>query len=258
MTINTEADESRHLPEHLYQVVEADLRQKIISGELPNGAQIPTEGELCDNYNVSRITVRRAVQNLTDEGLLYKLRGRGTFVSSAKVSLVNRYGNRPLRRAGLSELSRSGHFSAKKSLGSALIQADAHVAQMLEIAQGEPVQYIERLAFVNNNPAAIDKVYASPAVLANLIDLLVEPASLFDLIENHYGLQVGLEEMTIDASIAGAREAELLSCAVGSPVFLYGHVTRDNDGRVLHYSETTWRADYSSVSYTITSDGRII
>ena len=71
-------------PDLLYSQVENNLRQQIISGELGVGEKIPTELELCERYSVSRITVRRAVQNLVDEGLIYRLRGKGSFVSVPK------------------------------------------------------------------------------------------------------------------------------------------------------------------------------
>ena len=74
-------------PELLYQTVENDILKKIVSGELPGGSQIPTETELCKQYKVSRITVRRAVQNLIDQSLLYRLRGKGTFVNPSKLTL---------------------------------------------------------------------------------------------------------------------------------------------------------------------------
>ena len=74
-------------PELLYQTVENDILKKIVSGELPGGSQIPTETELCKQYKVSRITVRRAVQNLIDQNLLYRLRGKGTFVNPSKLTL---------------------------------------------------------------------------------------------------------------------------------------------------------------------------
>ena len=68
----------------LYLQLEVSLKQKIVTGEYAVGERIPTELEMCEEYGVSRITVRRAVQDLVEEGMLKKLRGRGTFVAVPK------------------------------------------------------------------------------------------------------------------------------------------------------------------------------
>lgn len=135
-------------PELLYQTVENDILKKIVSGELPGGSQIPTETELCKQYKVSRITVRRAVQNLIDQSLLYRLRGKGTFVNPSKLTLKR--GTSTI--FNLSADPQYGDKTTKSILETGLIKADAHIARELKIDNGTVVQRVARLVYIENAP----------------------------------------------------------------------------------------------------------
>ena len=136
-------------PELLYQTVENDILKKIVSGELPGGSQIPTETELCKQYKVSRITVRRAVQNLIDQSLLYRLRGKGTFVNPSKLTLKR--GTSTI--FNLSADPQYGDKTTKSILETGLIKADAHIARELKIDNGTVVQRVARLVISKMPPA---------------------------------------------------------------------------------------------------------
>ena len=198
-------------PELLYQTVENDILKKIVSGELPGGSQIPTETELCKQYKVSRITVRRAVQNLIDQSLLYRLRGKGTFVNPSKLTLKR--GTSTI--FNLSADPQYGDKTTKSILETGLIKADAHIARELKIDNGTVVQRVARLVYIENAPCAIDTVYATQSTLPGLLELLTDNASLFDLIANHYSIATGIEKLKITAGIAGLQEARSEERRVG-------------------------------------------
>lgn len=241
-------------PELLYQTVENDILKKIVSGELPSGSQIPTETELCKQYNVSRITVRRAVQNLIEQNLLYRLRGKGTFVNPSKLTLKR--GTSTI--FNLSSDPQYGDKTRKSILETGSVDADAHIAQELQIENGTPVQRIARLVLIDNAPCAIDTVYATQQSLPGLLGLLTDDVSLFNLIVNHYGLTTDIEKLKITAGIAGLQEANLLGYIVGAPVSVVEHITYSPDGIPLHYSKTVWRADASSFEFSISKDGCLL
>lgn len=241
-------------PELLYQTVENDILKKIVSGELPGGSQIPTETELCKQYKVSRITVRRAVQNLIDQNLLYRLRGKGTFVNPSKLTLKR--GTSTI--FNLSSGPQYGDKTTKSILETGLIKADAHIVRELKIDNGTVVQRVARLVYIENAPCAIDTVYATQGTLPGLLELLTDNASLFDLIANHYSIATGIEKLKITAGIAGLQEANLLGYIVGAPVSVVEHVTYACDEMPLHYSKTVWRADASSFEFSISKDGRLL
>ena len=241
-------------PEHLYQTVENDLLKRIVSGELAAGSQLPTESELCEQYDVSRITVRRAIQDLADKGLVFRLRGRGTSVSSSIIS--PKHSTNVIFNLA-SELQ-YGSTTEKRILESRLVPANRAVSSHLGCDEDAPVQYVKRLVTIDGNPCAIDEVYASTQTLPNLLALLVDGSSLFALIEHHYKITTGVEDLRLTAGLAGKDEAKILSYVVGAPVLLLEHITHDLTGTSLHYSKTLWRADAASFEFRISGDGRLI
>ena len=230
-------------PDLLYAQIEHNLRQRIISGDLSIGEKIPTEIELCEKYSVSRITVRRAIQNLVDEGILYRLRGRGTFVSAPKREI--RKGTKS--HFGYHAFSENGPTPCR-IIEKRLLAADEKLARKLDIGIGEEVQLVRRLMFEDSLPIS---------VIPDFLDTMHEDVHLYELLENHYAIQVGVEELKIDVAIAREDEAKLLSCINGAPLFLLDKTMRSKDGTLVHYSRSLLRGDRASFVFSI-QDGRIL
>ncbi len=248
------ASDSSARPDLLYAQVENSLRQKIISGELEVGDRLPTEQELCEQFGVSRITVRRAVQNLVEEGLIYRLRGRGTFVSAPK---------RVIRKGspnyfGYHAFSDVGGRSPRRVLSRESLVATSRLAKALEIPEGARASMVERLIYEESIPIAIDYVYVSSQLFPNFLEDLGEDMSLYDLLTSTYQRTLGNEELVLNVSTARESEARLLSCFVGSPLYILYKITRDSDGVPLHYSKSVMRGDRASFRFVISPDGRIV
>lgn len=247
------APDSTAHPGLLYTQVENSLRQKIISGELEVGARLPTEQELCEQFGVSRITVRRAVQNLVDEGLIYRLRGRGTFVSAPKHIIRKGSPN----YFGYHAFSEVGGKSPRRVLSRETLSATGRLAKALEIPEGSRVSMVERLIFEESIPIAIDYVYVSAQLFPNFLEDLGEDMSLCSLLTSTYQCVLGNEELVLDVSTARESEARLLSCFVGSPLYVLYKITRDANGVPLHYSKSVMRGDRASFRFVISPDGRV-
>lgn len=239
-------------PDLLYAQIENDLRQKIISGELAVGVKIPTEFELCKTHSVSRITVRRAIQNLVDEGILYRLRGRGTFVAAPKREI--RKGSKS--HFGYHAFSDNGP-SPCRIIEKRAFPADGKLARKLEIGEDTEIQLVRRIMFEDNLPIGIDEVYVPVSIIPDFLDTMREDVHLYELLENHYAVQVGVEELKIDVAIAREDEAKLLSCINGAPLFLLDKTMRAKDGTLVHYSRSLLRGDRASFVFSI-QDGRIL
>ena len=138
----------------LYLQVEADIKNRILSKQYMPGDKLPTENELSDQYNVSKITIRKAIQSLSDEGYVNKVQGKGTFINFKKDKL---YLN---KTSGFKEsLSSLGHASRHDIIQASFLNADEDIAEKLMIPMGTKVVYIERLVWQDNEPIAIDKIY---------------------------------------------------------------------------------------------------
>lgn len=235
----------------LYLQVENELRAKIASGEYAVGAQIPSEEELCESYGVSRITVRRSIQDLVEVGLLRKQRGLGTFVAVPKY-LIEPAG----KPSGFSAfLLDTGHRSPRRILSKQIVTASAELAGRLRIAEGDEVLNVRRLMFEDDAPMAIDSVYVSRARFPRLIDELVGDASFYGILEGSYGVTLGDSDLTLDVSTARTEETHLLGCLAGAPLFIMRKVRYDDGGEPVHYSKTVIRGDRVTYRFLVGRDG---
>jgi GntR family transcriptional regulator len=140
----------RRRPEPLWYQVEEAIRAIVKSGEWATGDQIPAEDRLCALFGVSRITLRHALRNLEESGLLRREHGRGTFVRSA--TLVA--GTRELT-SFTQEMGNIGVVAGSRLLDCSLTTANAAAAGALEIEEGDPIVRIRRLRLGNNEPIGI-------------------------------------------------------------------------------------------------------
>lgn len=240
--------------ELLYSAIEADLRQKILSGQYKAGEKLPTEAELCEAFGVSRITVRRAIQNLVDDDLLRRYRGKGTFVRPKQHPFDKSLQN----NLGFSGLASMGGKAKRHIVESYRMPASVSVAKRLNIPQGNEVQYVKRLGIVDDEPMVLDNIYVSSEFLPTFLDDLKEGYSLYRLLETDYHLELDYADLSFSASIASQDEAELLECFVGAPVLVFNKVTYTTDGKVAHYSKTLIAGDRSSERILISRDGQIV
>ena len=160
----------------LYLQVKADIKNRILSKQYMPGDKLPTENELSDQYNVSKITIRKAIQNLSDEGYVNKVQGKGTFINFKKDKL---YLN---KTSGFKEsLSSLGHASRHDIIQASFLNADEDIAEKLMIPMGTKVVYIERLVWQDNEPIAIDKIYIEDARFPDFITTLSKDRSFYQV-----------------------------------------------------------------------------
>lgn len=172
----------RRLGVPLYYQVMRSLREIVTSSDTAPGDRLPTEAGLMDRYGVSRVVVRQALGILEDEGLIFRVRGKGTFVSDE--------GGReaaPSLSGYLEDLIRQGLPVAVDVLDFGLRPATAEVAEALRVSEGARVLFIKRLRTVDGEPFAVVDAYVPEALGARLRieDLRREP--LMRLLESEAG-----------------------------------------------------------------------
>jgi GntR family transcriptional regulator len=208
-----------------YRAIADELRGRVESGELGAGRLLPSESELSGAYGVSRVTVRKALDLLRDEGLIDARQGFGWFVATDPV-------RQALGRLGTIEeqLEQLGVGSERRVVGFRFVAAPARVRQVLS---ADAVLEVRRVNLADGQPFARVTVWCPEELGARLSHADVEKVPFYELI----GVAIGGATQTIGAAAAHAVDAELLAVPVGSPVLRCERVTRDVDDTPVLVSE---------------------
>jgi GntR family transcriptional regulator len=208
-----------------YRAIAEELRDRVEGGALAPGALLPSESELSATYSVSRVTVRKALDLLRDDGLIDARQGFGWFVASDPVP-------QSLARLGTIEeqLGEMGLESERRIVGFRFVAAPPRVRELLRVAS---VLEVRRVNLADGQPFARVTVWCPEEVGARLSRADVESTSFYELV----GPRIGGATQTIGAAAAGGDDAELLAVPVGSPVLRCERVTRDTEGRPLLVAE---------------------
>ncbi|TDB81385.1 GntR family transcriptional regulator [Micromonospora sp. KC721] len=213
-----------------YRVIAADLTAKIRGGELPPGSALPPQKELSAAYGVTLVTLRQALRQLEDDGLLSQQPGRGTFVASPKAT----YRLDSLR--GLAEdLRAQGRTVSTEILGQAMQRPPAWVAAHLGTAR---VLRLERLRLLAGRPAVHQLSWVRSPAGAKLRDTDLSDTSLYAAVAEH-GIVVHRATEVLRPEVLVAPVAELLRQPVGTPVFLSDRVTYGLDERPILVDRAT-------------------
>ncbi len=223
---------NRDSPIPLYQQLYNILRSQIEFGQLKAGDSLPTEEKLTAAYSISRVTARKALQQLADEGLLVRKPGKGTFVNIPKTE----ESMRTLR--GFAELMIDQHPDQVMDVNAFQIApAAASVAEILALNPGEAVLAIKRRHLVRRRPVALAQIYL-PYTLGKLLTPDdVATRSIYDLLAAKADVIIKRAVQRISATGAGPDNAGLLSVPLGAPLLQVKRVTYDLDERPVEYIE---------------------
>jgi len=228
-------DNSSPLP--LYFQLQEILRKKILNKEFNPGDIIPSEKELEALYKVSRITVRNAINRLVFEDLLVKKQGKGTIVALPK---MQEDGNTTLQ-SFTEKMKKQGKKTSTKVLNVLKIPVTDRLLEHIDVKFDEEIIYAKRLRKVDKEPIALFENYiCSRTGISEKDDFR---GSIFELLENKYGIKIISSEKIIEAGVAGKEEANLLKISTGDPVLIIRYTTYDNYNDRIEYAEGIYRAD---------------
>lgn len=225
-------------PTSLYARIRDELRAQIVAGIYPPHARLPSESELIARYGVSRITVRNALAELEKEGILFKIAGKGVFVSKPKS--FQSLG----RLQGFAE-SMTG-FDCEifnELLSVRTLPADAEVARRLGLAEREPVGELQRVRYLNREPVSLDITYVRAHIGARLAREDLATRDIFLILENDYGIELGFADLTIDALLADSKVANALQINLGDPILRIARLTHTASGEPLDFEYLFCRVD---------------
>lgn len=233
----------RSSPTPLYHQVKQALLSAIHAGEFRASEPLPTEKDLQQLLDVSRITVRRAMGELVAEGYVKRQSGRGTFVVPEKIKWSSsRLG---YLRQDLAEL---GYEVSTKVLDSGLRPAPPHAALKLKIEEGAPIFFLQRLISVDGEPLLVTTGYHNYGPDINLTQEELEASSLFRLMDHYYGGYRA--ERTIEATMATDEEAKILKVKPKAPMLLTELLVESQDGVIRAFVKALYRGDRYKYRHT--------
>ncbi len=241
----------RRAPVPLYYQLKEIIRDKILSGEWVEGMRLPSERELCEQYGVSRMTVRQSITDLVHEGLLYREQGKGTFVRRARI-----YQQLDRLTSFTEDMHNRGQVPNTKVLAAGMYNADSMVAERLQISPGQEVFRLYRLRISNGEPLALELTHIHFPGCERLVAEDLEHNSLYVLLETKYGVSLVEALQEVEAGLAGKEEANLLRISPGSSVLLTRRTTYTNHGHPVEYAVSTYRGDRYTFSTRLVRDWR--
>jgi GntR family transcriptional regulator len=222
----------------LYSRVETVLASEIADGALKVGEQLPTEDSLITRFEVSRITVRRAIQNLVSRGLVEIRRGKGTFVAAPKIT------QELTELSGFVEdMHAVGRKPTARVIGKEIVAADTTVAGQLALTKGERVVRIRRVRLADGVPISFDETYLPLQIGRKIMthNLKVEP--IFSLLERKYDVPLIEAEYKLEAVAAEPEVAAALRVKQGSPVFRIERTSYSTGNQPVDYERLYYRGD---------------
>lgn len=225
-------------PQPMYAQIKEELRRRILDGTYQPHQQLPSEAELMAAFDVSRITVRQALSDLQGEGLIFKIHGKGTFVSKPKA--FQELG----QLEGFGEaMGRHGHETYNKLVSLRTLKAPASVAERLALPAGSSVTEIRRVRLLNREPISLDVSWFDRSIGEKLKRADLAQRDIFSILENQLAQPLGQAELRIEAILADEMLAELLKVQPGSPVLKMDRLTYTQDGRPIDYEHLYYRGD---------------
>lgn len=204
---------------------------------LPPGSPIPTERALAAEFDVSRTTVRQALAELTVEGRLIRVQGKGTFVAKPKVA-------QRLQLSSYTEDMRAqGRQPTSRLLEVVEEPAGHELAALLGARPGATALRLRRLRMADGEPMAIETTHLSLSRFRGLTARLESGGSLYQVLRERFGVELGHAEETIETALASPEEAELLGADVGLPMLLLSRHSFDTEGHPVEWVRSIYRGD---------------
>jgi GntR family transcriptional regulator len=241
-TVDVQLERDSPIP--LYHQLAGQLRSAIESGVLAKGAFLDNELELTDAWQVSRPTVRRAIQELVGAGLLTRRRGVGT-------QIVNDQVRRPLRLSSLfDDLNEAGRKPTTVVLEHRIVPADADVAGALEVPKGHAVVYLKRCRSTDVIKLAILRNWLTVEAAGGITTEEFNSHGLYQLIRAR-GVRPKFATQRIGAALATAADAAALGLPVGSALVTMRRVMKDEKGAVVELGDHLYDAAHYAVEMTV-------
>jgi len=223
----------------LYDLIEQNLRELILRGQLEMGETIPSEWELADLYGVSRLTVRKAVDNLTRQGWLIRRHGVGTFVDHPTITEIS-----PSKLSFTEQMRAIGRMPSSRLISLKVVAVELEVATMLKLEQGDPAVEIVRVRLADDEPILLETSYLSQKRFPGLETATeLTSSSLYEWLSTHYQTKVTVMDQTFEPVLLKDDQAQYLETQPGAPALLSKVRAYTNEAEPIEYSWSVTRGD---------------
>ncbi|WHY91814.1 GntR family transcriptional regulator [Neobacillus cucumis] len=213
----------------LYIQLKESIRSSILNGQLKFGDQIPTELELSEEYKISRITVRKAILDLVEEGYLVKKQGKGTFVNKRKIE------RKIVHFLSFTDACKAnGMKASSKVFKKEIIQPTAKDQERLQLDEGDALLFIQRVRYADESPIMIENNYFSYKDFHSLLNENLDD-SIYKILEEKLNVKPDRAgELTLEIVRATEEEVNLLHTSSGEPLFYMETTVYDENDRPVH------------------------
>lgn len=238
---------NKNIPIPLYYQLKEILLEYIRNHHTDFEEPIPPEVELSEHFGISRPTARQAINELVVEGYLYRVKGKGTFIAKPKINqdfllVLDNFNN---------EMKKKGLTPSTKVLSLKTTESDEKVSKALNIAFGSEVIQLMRLRYADKEPNVFVTTYLPKEKCPGIIDEDMNSESLYNLLEDKYGLVISRATRTVEAILAGEYEAKLLHVEKGAPIQFFESIAYLSDGTPIEYSLAKYRGDRNKFTFDL-------
>lgn len=230
-------------PIPLYYKLYVDLKESLNSGKYQKGDKLPTEKELCQQYSISRLTVRRAMDELRREGFIERLKGKGTFVTGSK-----REEQLAILTGFTDEARKRGSETRSVVLENRLVRVPADAVELFDIPADAMVVLLKRVRFLEGEPYAIEEAYLNVGAdirLLNITQRDMEKESLYGILRKEYGINISYAEEEMELTRLKKEEARFLRQELDDCAIMRKRFTYTKSDICIEYVISLYRADKS-------------
>jgi GntR family transcriptional regulator len=237
-----------------YDQLKRLIEHQIENNHLRPGDLLPSEAELGERYGVSRTVVRQAIGEMVNEGQLYRMQGKGTFVAQPKLREQFLHGTGGL----FQDFTSKGHVVTSNLLKCEVVEAPDRALAALELTRGAQCIEIDRVRYVDGDVVVFTKSFLSRDIHPSLKELLktadLERGSLYAFLEQRCGISIASGRRSLQVIKASEELAALLEIDVEEPVLFIDSTGRDAAGRPVEYFEAWHRADRTKIEIDVVRD----
>lgn len=238
---------NKSIPIPLYFQLKNILMEYITEDHHDLDTPIPTEVDISSHYGISRPTVRQAINSLVVDGYLYRIKGRGTFVSKPK---INQDFLQALESYN-SEIRKKGLTPSTRLLGREVTTCDDRVGEALKLESGSRVIKLSRLRYANEEPIVFVVTYLPYEKCPDFLNRNLETESIYEILENDCKLMIDKAVRSLESVPADSFEAELLHMEMGSPIQYFESIAYLSDDTPIEFSIAKYRGDRNKFTFEL-------